>query len=158
MNRSAICNLRHNELLFVIIRVAGARLGRQPPRWGHGWFDCRRARLHGSAVAQTNLFSNRRAASGGGLRPVLAAAARGSGKKRPLRSNQETYARADRRTDRGDARSETSGDDGECFRSRATLDDLLSDEVMAPVLLSAGYEPYEFREMMTEMAWNLATP
>jgi hypothetical protein len=29
---------------------------------------------------------------------------------------------------------------------------------MAPVLLSAGYEPYEFREMMTEMAWNLATP
>jgi hypothetical protein len=46
----------------------------------------------------------------------------------------------------------------ECYCSRATLDDLLSDEVMAPVLLSAGYEPYEFREMMTEMAWNLATP
>jgi hypothetical protein len=46
----------------------------------------------------------------------------------------------------------------ECFCSRATLDDLLSDEVMAPVLRSAGYEPDEFREMMTEMAWNLATP
>src|SRR5580693_3587402 len=37
MNRSAICNLRHNELLYVIIRVAGgARLGRQPPRWVTG--------------------------------------------------------------------------------------------------------------------------
>jgi hypothetical protein len=24
--------------------------------------------------------------------------------------------------------------------------------------LSTGYEPDEFREMMTEMAWNLATP
>jgi hypothetical protein len=46
----------------------------------------------------------------------------------------------------------------ECFCSRATLDDLLSDEVMAPVLRSAGYEPDEFREMMTEMAWNLVTP
>jgi hypothetical protein len=29
---------------------------------------------------------------------------------------------------------------------------------MAPVLRSAGYEPDEFREMMTEMAWNLVTP
>jgi len=46
----------------------------------------------------------------------------------------------------------------ECCCSRATLDDLLSDEVMAPVLRSAGYEPDEFREMMTEMAWNLVTP
>ena len=46
----------------------------------------------------------------------------------------------------------------ECYCSRATLDDLLSDEVMAPVLRSTGYEPDEFREMMTEMAWNLATP
>jgi hypothetical protein len=46
----------------------------------------------------------------------------------------------------------------ECFCSRATLDDLLSDEVMAPVLRSAGYEPDEFREMMTEMAWNLVVP
>jgi hypothetical protein len=39
-----------------------------------------------------------------------------------------------------------------------TLDGLLSDAVMAPVLRSAGYEPDEFREMMTEMAWNLVTP
>jgi hypothetical protein len=46
----------------------------------------------------------------------------------------------------------------ECCYSRATLDDLLADEVMAPVLRSAGYEPDEFREMMTEMAWNLVTP
>jgi hypothetical protein len=46
----------------------------------------------------------------------------------------------------------------ECFCSRATLDDLLSDEVMAAVLRSAGYEPDEFRKMMTEMASNLVTP
>ena len=46
----------------------------------------------------------------------------------------------------------------ECYCSRATLDDLLLDEVMTPVLRSAGYEPDEFREMMTEMAWNLVTP
>ena len=46
----------------------------------------------------------------------------------------------------------------ECYCFRVTLDDLLSNEVMAPVLRSAGYEPDEFREMMTEMAWNLVTP
>jgi hypothetical protein len=46
----------------------------------------------------------------------------------------------------------------ECHCSRATLDDLLLDEVMAPVLRSAGYGPNEFREMMTEMAWTLAPP
>ncbi|HME68259.1 MAG TPA: hypothetical protein VKM54_00090 [Myxococcota bacterium] len=40
----------------------------------------------------------------------------------------------------------------ECYCSRATLDDLLADEVMAPVLRSAGYELDEFRNMMTEMA------
>ena len=45
----------------------------------------------------------------------------------------------------------------ECCCSRATLDDLLADEVMAPVLRSAGYESNEFREMMMEMAWNLIT-
>jgi hypothetical protein len=43
----------------------------------------------------------------------------------------------------------------ECYCSRATLDDLLSDEVMAPVLRSAGYQADEFRELMAEMAWNL---
>jgi hypothetical protein len=41
-----------------------------------------------------------------------------------------------------------------CFCYRATLDDLLADEVMVPVLRSAGYKPDEFREMMTEMAWH----
>jgi len=29
---------------------------------------------------------------------------------------------------------------------------------MAAVMRSAGYELDEFREMMTEMAWNLVTP
>jgi len=38
-----------------------------------------------------------------------------------------------------------------CYCPWATLDDLLSDEVMAPVLRSAGYEPGAFREMMIEM-------
>jgi hypothetical protein len=42
----------------------------------------------------------------------------------------------------------------ECYCSRPTLDDLLSDEVMALVLRSAGYEPDEFREMMVEIAWK----
>jgi hypothetical protein len=37
-----------------------------------------------------------------------------------------------------------------CYR--ATLDELLSDDMMAPVLRSAGYEPDEFRKMMTKMA------
>ena len=41
---------------------------------------------------------------------------------------------------------------------REALDELLSDAVMAPVLRSAGYEPDEFREMMTEMAPKLVTP
>jgi hypothetical protein len=41
---------------------------------------------------------------------------------------------------------------GGCFCYRATLDDLLSDDMMAPVLRSAGYEPDEFREMIVEMA------
>jgi hypothetical protein len=38
----------------------------------------------------------------------------------------------------------------ERYCSGVTLDDLLSDEVMAPVLRSAGYEPDEFREMMAD--------
>jgi hypothetical protein len=46
----------------------------------------------------------------------------------------------------------------ECYCSRATLDDLLLDEVMAPVLCSAGYQADEFRELMAEMAWNLIPP
>jgi hypothetical protein len=39
-----------------------------------------------------------------------------------------------------------------CLCYRATLDEILSDDMTAPVLRSAGYEPDEFREMMTEMA------
>jgi hypothetical protein len=46
----------------------------------------------------------------------------------------------------------------ECFCYRATLDELLADDVMEPVLRTAGYELDEFREMMTEMARNLVTP
>jgi hypothetical protein len=46
----------------------------------------------------------------------------------------------------------------ECFYYRATLDELLADDVMEPVLRTAGYELDEFREMMTEMARNLVTP
>ena len=45
----------------------------------------------------------------------------------------------------------------ECYCYRATLDELLADDVMEPVLRTAGYEPDEFREMMAEMAWNLVT-
>jgi hypothetical protein len=33
----------------------------------------------------------------------------------------------------------------------------MSDEIMAPVLRSAGYEPDGFREMITEIARNLVT-
>ena len=39
-----------------------------------------------------------------------------------------------------------------CLCYRATLDELLSDDMMAPVLRSAGYEPDDLREMMAEMA------
>jgi hypothetical protein len=39
-----------------------------------------------------------------------------------------------------------------CFCYPATLDDLLADDMMTPVLRSAGYEPDEFREMLTEVA------
>ena len=41
---------------------------------------------------------------------------------------------------------------GGCLCYPATLDDLLLDDMMRSVLRSAGYEPDEFREMMTEMA------
>jgi hypothetical protein len=58
MNRSAICNSRHNKLLHVIIRVAGVRLSRRPSRGVTGGSI---AGGLGSAVAETNLFSHRRA-------------------------------------------------------------------------------------------------
>ena len=42
----------------------------------------------------------------------------------------------------------------ECFCYRATLDELLADDVMEPVLRTAGYGRDEFRNMLTEMAWT----
>jgi hypothetical protein len=40
----------------------------------------------------------------------------------------------------------------ECCRYEATLDDLLDDDVMAPVLRSAGLDAAGFREMIVETA------
>ena len=40
----------------------------------------------------------------------------------------------------------------ECCRYELSLEDLLADEVMEPVLRSAGLEPQEFRQMMIETA------
>ena len=40
----------------------------------------------------------------------------------------------------------------ECCRYEPTLEDLLADEVMEPVLRSAGLEPQEFRQMMMDTA------
>ena len=40
----------------------------------------------------------------------------------------------------------------ECCRYEPSLEDLLADEVMEPVLRSAGLEPQELREMMVQTA------
>ena len=40
----------------------------------------------------------------------------------------------------------------DCCRYEPSLDDLLDDEVMQPVLRSAGFDPHGFREMMVETA------
>jgi hypothetical protein len=40
----------------------------------------------------------------------------------------------------------------ECCRYEPNLEDLLADEVMTPVLRSAGLKAQEFREMMVETA------
>ena len=40
----------------------------------------------------------------------------------------------------------------DCCRYRPSLDDLLADEVMRPVLRSAGLDERELREMMVETA------
>ena len=40
----------------------------------------------------------------------------------------------------------------ECCRYRPSLDDLLADAVMEPVLRSAGLDPHELREMMAQTA------
>ncbi len=43
----------------------------------------------------------------------------------------------------------------DCCRYRPSLDDLLADEVMQPVLRSAGLDRHELREMMVETARRL---
>jgi hypothetical protein len=40
----------------------------------------------------------------------------------------------------------------ECFCCRATLDELLADDVMEPVLRTAGYDRDEFHDMLREVA------
>ena len=40
----------------------------------------------------------------------------------------------------------------DCCRYQPSLDDLLADEVMKPVLRSAGLHPHELRAMMVETA------
>jgi len=40
----------------------------------------------------------------------------------------------------------------DCCRYQPSLDDLLADEVMEPVLRSAGLDEHELREMMLETA------
>ena len=40
----------------------------------------------------------------------------------------------------------------ECCRYEASLEDLLADEVMAPVLRSAGFDTQGIRDMMVETA------
>jgi hypothetical protein len=40
----------------------------------------------------------------------------------------------------------------ECCRYEPSLEDLLDDEVMAPVLRSAGFDPQSIRAMMVETA------
>jgi hypothetical protein len=40
----------------------------------------------------------------------------------------------------------------DCCNYEPTLDELLDDEVMAPVLRSAGFDAHGFREMIVETA------
>ena len=40
----------------------------------------------------------------------------------------------------------------QCCRYEASLEDLLDDEVMTPVLRSAGFDTQGFRDMMVETA------
>ncbi|HEY1261859.1 MAG TPA: hypothetical protein VGF34_21625 [Stellaceae bacterium] len=39
-----------------------------------------------------------------------------------------------------------------CYRREPSLDELLADDLMAPVLRSAGLERHELRELMVETA------
>ncbi len=43
----------------------------------------------------------------------------------------------------------------ECCRYEPSLEDLLDDEMMAPVLRSSGFDAEGFREMMAETARRL---
>ena len=43
----------------------------------------------------------------------------------------------------------------DCRRYEATLDELIDDEVMAPVLRSAGLDPQRFRDLIVETARRL---
>jgi hypothetical protein len=43
----------------------------------------------------------------------------------------------------------------DCCRYEPSLDDLLADDVMAPVLRSAGFDVQGFRDMMAETARRL---
>lgn len=40
----------------------------------------------------------------------------------------------------------------DCCRYEATLDELIDDEVMTPVLRSAGLDPQRFRDLIVETA------
>jgi hypothetical protein len=46
----------------------------------------------------------------------------------------------------------------DCCRYEATLDELLDDEVMTPVLRSAGFDQQGFREMIVETARRFDGP
>ena len=43
----------------------------------------------------------------------------------------------------------------DCCRYEATLDELIDDEVMAPVLRSAGLDPQRFRDLIIKTARRL---
>lgn len=45
-----------------------------------------------------------------------------------------------------------------CCRYEPTLGELLEDEIMAPVLRSAGFDPQGFRDMMAETARRVVAP
>jgi hypothetical protein len=45
----------------------------------------------------------------------------------------------------------------DCCRYEATLDELIDDEVMAPVLRSAGLDPQRFRDLIVETARRIDT-
>lgn len=46
----------------------------------------------------------------------------------------------------------------DCCRYEATLDELIDDEVMAPVLRSAGLDPQRFRDLIVETARRFDVP